>query len=87
MTFTPVLKADENGWDQWAVFVLKKLERLDEHYEALRKEVNAGYIDMQKEVSTIHAEIATLKARAGMWGAVGAAIPILLMLAIQLMLR
>lgn len=73
---TPKLKADSDGWDQWAVYVLKELERLNVHYEALRG-----------EVGKIHTEIATLKVKAGMWGAVGAAVPVLIMLAIQLMRR
>ena len=76
MTPTPKLQADSDGWDQWAVFVLKELERLNAHYEALRK-----------EVGKIHTEIATLKVKAGLWGAMGAAIPVLLMLAVQLMQR
>ena len=74
MTPSPELRADSDGWDQWAKFVLKELERLNVHYEALRK-----------EVGKIHTEIATLKVKAGLWGAMGAAIPVLLMLAIQLM--
>lgn len=73
---TPKLQAGEDGWDQWAKFVLKELERLNTNYEALRK-----------EVSKIHTEVATLKVKAGLWGALGAAVPVLLMLAIQLMQR
>ena len=76
MTPTPKLQANEDGWDQWAKFVLKELERLNANYETLRK-----------EVSKIYPEIATLKVRAGLSGAIGAAIPVLLMLAVQLMLR
>jgi len=72
----PNLSADSDGWDQWAIYVLKELERLNIHYEALRK-----------EVSSIRTEIATLKAKAGLWGAVGAAIPVLVLLAVQLLLR
>jgi hypothetical protein len=73
MTPTPKLQASEDSWDQWGVYVLKKLERLDEHYEALRE-----------EVGKIHTEIATLKVKAGAWGAIGAAIPVLALLLIQL---
>ena len=73
---SPKLQADSDSWDQWQVFVLKELERLNEHYEGMRK-----------EVGKIHTEVATLKARAGLWGAAGAAIPVLLMLAIQLLQR
>lgn len=72
MTPAPKLQANSDGWDQWAVFVLKELERLNVNYEGTRK-----------EVGKIHTEIATLKVKAGLWGAVGAAIPVLLMLAIQ----
>jgi len=71
----PELQPNENSWDQWAKYVLKELERLNEHYETLRE-----------EIGKIHTEIATLKAKAGLWGAIGAAIPVLLMLAIQLMM-
>ena len=75
MTPTPKLRASADGWDQWAIYVLKELERLNAHYEALRREISA-----------VHTEIATLKAKAGLWGAIGAAVPVLLMLAIQLLL-
>ena len=74
MTPTPKLQASEDGWDQWAKYVLKELERLNANYETLRK-----------EVSKVHTEIATLKVKAGMWGAVGAAIPVMVLLLIQLM--
>lgn len=76
MTPTPKLQASEDGWDQWAKFVLKELERLNGNSEALRK-----------EVGNIRTEIATLKVKAGLWGALGAAIPVLLLLAIQLFQR
>lgn len=71
---TPELTASADGWDQYGVFILKELERLNVNYETLRK-----------EVSKIYPEIATLKTKAGLWGAIGAAIPVLLMLAVQLM--
>ena len=74
MTPTPKLQAGEDGWDQWAKFVLKELERLNANYETLRG-----------EVGKVHTEIATLKVKAGAWGAIGAAIPVLALLLIQLM--
>ena len=87
MTPTPKLEVGEDGWDQWAVFVLKELERLNANYEALRREVSGVNTEIRKEISEVHAEVATLKTKAGLWGAIGAAIPVLLMLAMQLMLR
>ena len=74
MTPTPKLQASEDGWDQWAKFVLKELERLNANYETLRQ-----------EVGKVHTEIATLKVKAGVWGAIGAAVPVLALLLIQLM--
>ena len=71
---TPKLQASEDGWDQWAKFVLKELERLNANYETLRQ-----------EVGKVHTEIATLKVKAGVWGAIGAAVPVLALLLIQLM--
>ena len=75
MTPIPKLQASEDSWEQWQIFVLKELERLNANYEALRK-----------ETGKIHTEVATLRVKAGLWGAAGAAIPVLLALAIQLML-
>lgn len=76
MTPTPKLQASEDGWDQWAVYVLKELERLNESSVAQRR-----------EMSLIRAEIAALKVKAGFWGAAGAAIPVLVLLAVQLLSR
>jgi hypothetical protein len=84
MTPTPKLQANEDGWDQWAMFVLKELERLNGNYEALRLEFSAARLEAQKDIGRVRTEIATLKVKAGLWGGAGAAIPVLLMLAIQL---
>jgi len=87
VTPTPKLKVGEDGWDQWAIFVLKELERLNIHYEALRTVIDEIHIELIKDIGQVHTEIAMLKVKAGLWGAVGAAVPVLLMLAIQIMLR
>jgi hypothetical protein len=56
--------------------VLKELERL-----------NNGMESMNKELTNIRVEIAMLKVKSGMWGAVGACIPIAIMLAIYFFTR
>lgn len=66
--------ASGDGWGEWSRFVLKELERLNENIEGLRR-----------EMTQVHTEVATLKTKAGMWGAVGAAIPVLVMLLWQLL--
>lgn len=54
-----------NGWQEWSNYVLKELERLNDCYDKL-----------DSSVQNIHTEIAMLKVKSGVWGAVGGAIPI-----------
>ena len=58
-----------NGWDEWSKFVLSELKRLSMAYEGLR-ETSEG----------IRIEIAKLKVKAGIWGAIGGAIPVIVMM-------
>ncbi len=54
-----------NGWQEWSKYVLKELERL-----------NACYLSIDKRMQQTALEVAMLKVKAGVWGAVGGAIPI-----------
>jgi hypothetical protein len=65
----------ENGWDQYKLHVTAELKRM-----------NACQRDMKNELSAIRIEIARLQAKAGMWGAVGAAIPVAIMLGVQILM-
>lgn len=64
-----------NGWNEWSKYVLKELERLSDCYEGIRG-----------DITDIKTEIATLKVKAGIWGAVGAMVPIAIMLVVQLLM-
>lgn len=55
---------DGNGWDKYQKLVLAKL---DDHDDLL-KEIN-------KQLTDIKVEVGQLKIKAGVWGAIGAAIP------------
>lgn len=57
-----------NSWAEWSKFVLKELERL-----------NSCYKDLDAKVGNIAVDIAMLKVKAGLWGLIGGAIPVLLM--------
>lgn len=48
-----------NGWSEWSRYVLKELEDNDKDH----KEILAG-------IKKIEIDLATLKAKAGVWGAV-----------------
>jgi hypothetical protein len=53
-----------NGWNEWQNHVLAELKRLNNCIER-----------MEEDVGKIHSEIAVLKVKAGMWGALAGAIP------------
>ncbi len=53
-----------NGWTDWSRYVLKELERL-----------SGGQEKMVERMGEMTTEIATLKVKAGVWGAVAGLIP------------
>lgn len=63
----------DNGWNEWSKHVLAELERLNECYNGVNSQ-------LQK----IHVEIAMLKVKSGMWGAIGGCIPLLIMVIMYL---
>ena len=68
------MSSDEhNGWTEYSRLVLSELKRLDQDIKDLRTEVRA-----------VHDDVLGLKIKAGLWGAVGAAVPIAIGFMIQL---
>ncbi len=57
---------DLNGWREWSKYVLKELERN-----------NADHDKILAKMTTIEGEIVALKVKAGMWGLMGGAIPVI----------
>ena len=55
---------EPNGWEQWSKYVLKELERLNKCYQ-----------DIEADLQDIKVEIAMLKVKSGIWGAIAGAIP------------
>ena len=55
-----------NGWHEWSRYVLKELERLNVNQE-----------EMNEKITNILIEIGMLKVKAGVWGLVGGAIPVI----------
>lgn len=56
---------DGNSWDEWRNHILKELERHNESTEAIFTKLNR-----------LAEDISALKVKAGIWGAVGGAIPV-----------
>lgn len=58
----------DSEWREWSNHVLLELKRLDKELQ---------HID--KSISKVHIELATLKVKAGIWGSIGAVTSILLL--------
>ena len=67
-------KESTNGWDEWGKHVLTELARVSQEIRGMRR-----------EQSNILQQIAALKVKSGMWGAVGAMFPIGALLLIEWM--
>ena len=65
-------KESSNGWDEWGKHVLTELGRLRDEVQGMRK-----------EQSNILQQIAALKVKSGVWGAMGACVPIVVLLLVQ----
>lgn len=59
-----MVSGETNGWNEWSRHVLAELERNNEELKELRSALEG-----------IRVEIATLKVKAGVWGAAAGLIP------------
>jgi len=59
------MPAGKNGWNEYAKLVLADIKRLGERQQA-----------MEEKINRILVQVAMLKVKSGVWGAVGAAIPV-----------
>jgi hypothetical protein len=66
-------------WEAWSKHVLLELDRLSGCTEDVRKEIQLVSENIRKDISQISSDIAVLKFKAGVWGALGGAIPAILL--------
>lgn len=62
----------DNGWSEWQNYILKSMDRRDKKLDSIGESVQA-----------IEIEIAALKVKSGLWGLIGACIPIAITLGLQ----
>jgi len=66
--------SDLNSWTEWSKHILAELQRLD------------GWCkDISEKQTEILVEIAALKVKAGIWGLVGGAIPVGIMVIVYML--
>jgi len=66
----------QNGWEEWKNHVLMELKRQNDLMEGIFAKLNR-----------LSEEIAALKVKAGVWGLLGGAIPVLVSLCIYIILK
>jgi len=66
----------ENGWNEWSRHVLSELERLSDNCDKINE-----------KLMIISSEIASLKVKAGVWGALAGMIPVTLLLIVFVLKR
>ena len=72
-----------NGWNEWSRHVLAELIRLQELCRTIRTDAEKRDDNRQKDIVELKTEMAALQVKAGLWGAAGAAIPIIAYLLIN----
>lgn len=66
----------DESWREYRKLILKQLEDLTDAVK-----------ETQEEVSSMRSEISMLKVKSGVWGALGAAVPILIAMVIWLLTK
>jgi hypothetical protein len=67
--------AIQNGWNEYAKFVIKELERLNENQESMTRAHNDHRMETQRGMSELKTDIAMLKLKSGIWGFAAGALP------------
>ena len=60
------MSPEQNGWNEWSRHVLAELERLNDCYNKLDTKMNR-----------LFTEVAMLKVKSGVWGAIGGSMPVI----------
>ena len=83
-------RPDTNGWPDWSKYVLNELIRLNDNQVAVLNKITQVEIltaevrrlsteasVLREQIVILKTQIAQLQIKAGLWGAIGAAIPTL----------
>ena len=73
----------QNGWNEWSKHILSELERLNSSYENLMKEVIRINDQTMKDMHALKVDLATLKVKASVWGAIAGSVPVLILIVMK----
>lgn len=77
----------DNGWNEYSKMVLHELQRLNDCRDQDLREFIDFKDCVKRSFEKIKIDLAVLKVKAGVWGFIGAAIPITLWIVIELFLH
>lgn len=72
----------QDTWHEWSRHVLAELKRLNENISGLEDKIDRIKADL---IAPLHVEIAMLKVKSGIWGLIGGAIPVILMVLAEIL--
>ena len=78
---------EKNGWAEYSKLVLHELQRLNKCREGDLKEFGEFKDCVKRSFEGIRIDLAVLKVKAGVWGFIGAAIPILVLVLIEVFMH
>jgi len=70
-----------NGWAEWSKHVLLELQRLAKAQEDTKDDFAKAQEALKEEITKIKINIAMLQIKSGIWGAIGGAIPVSILVA------
>ena len=79
---TNIENQNTNGWDEYRKLVLLELRQLNDGIRYIHKKIDVIQV---KDITKIREDIAGLKVKAGIWGAVAGLIPVAIMIIIKVM--
>lgn len=69
-----------NGWGEYKRLILDTMRRLEEIHDEHEERDEVRFSKINETLASIRADIASLKVRSGVWGAVAGAIPAIVVL-------
>jgi len=80
----------KEGWSEWRKIIYDNIKHLEFQVDESRKEhklqikeLDALNIDIERTLGDIKVEISKLKVKAGVWGTIGASIPVSILLILR----
>lgn len=72
--------ATTEGWDQYKLLVLEKLDGLHAVAREHEDRDNERFAKISEDIAALRIDVAGLKVQAGIWGLLGGAIPVVIAL-------